>query len=118
MDFNTKFRNETKKLVLDILKFTKELPKTEEAFIIKKQLIRSVTSVAANFRAFSRGRSLKERYAKLCIVVEESDESLFWLEILSEGNIVSVSSDIMDRMLMITKVMSRYRSKMKSSLSH
>ena len=65
------------------------LPKTDEARIIGKQLLRSATSVAANYRAANRARSQAEFYTKIVIVVEEADETLFWLEILEESNIVS-----------------------------
>ena len=56
--------------------------------VLGKQLLRSATSVAANFRAASRGRSAAEWYAKLCICVEEADETLFWLELLGDANIL------------------------------
>ena len=52
--------------------------------------MRAVTSVAANYRAANRSRSKQEFFAKLCIVVEECDESLFWLELLTESGITSV----------------------------
>jgi four helix bundle protein len=51
---------------------------------LKGQIIRSGTSVAANFRAACRSRSPQEYYSKLCIVVEECDETLFWLEFIEE----------------------------------
>jgi four helix bundle protein len=63
------------------------LPKTDEAKILGKQLLRSSTSVAANYRAAYRGRSNNEWYAKLCIVVEEADETQFWTELLIESEI-------------------------------
>jgi len=85
--FNEKFRLRTKKFALDIIKVFQMLPKTDEARILGKQLLRSGTSVAANFRAACRTRSTKEYFAKICIVVEECDESVFWLELLEEANI-------------------------------
>ena len=69
--------------------FFKSLPGTTEAQLIGKQLLRSATSVASNYRAARRGRSRNEFFAKLCIVVEESDETLFWLEMLKESKIVT-----------------------------
>ena len=83
------FRQRTKQLALDVIKFSKQLPKMEEAIIMKRQLLRSATSVAANYRAACRARSSAEFYAKLCIVVEEADESLFWLELLEESGTTS-----------------------------
>ncbi|MFH1160164.1 MAG: four helix bundle protein [bacterium] len=79
-DFNENFRNRSRKLALDVLVFYSELKGREELRLIGKQLIRSVTSVAANFRAACRARSNAEYFAKMCIVVEECDETLFWPE--------------------------------------
>jgi four helix bundle protein len=83
----------TKKFAVEIIRFFQNLPKADEAKILGKQLIRSATSLAANYRAACRSRSRKEFYAKLCIVVEECDEALFWLELLSQTGIVK-DSDI------------------------
>jgi len=58
------------------------VPENQESRIIKGQLIRSVSSVAANFRASCVSRSQREWYSKISVVVEEIDESLFWIEIL------------------------------------
>ena len=83
------FKARTKKFVLDNIIFFKSLPKTEEAKIIGRQLVRSSTSVGANYRAACRARSKAEFHSKLSIVVEEADESAFWMEILIESGIVS-----------------------------
>ncbi len=56
-----------------------------EGQVIGRQLLRSATSVAANYRAAGRARSKAEFYSKLCIVVEEADEVVFWLEIIQES---------------------------------
>ena len=82
------FKARTKKFVLDNIIFFKSLPKTEEAKIIGRQLLRSSTSVGANYRAACRARSKAEFHSKLSIVVEEADESAFWMEILIESGIV------------------------------
>jgi four helix bundle protein len=88
-DFNEKYRNRTKKFAVEIVKFySKNCKKVDELRIIGKQLLRSGTSVAANFRAFTRGRSEAEKYSKLCIVVEEADETQFWLELLLETQLI------------------------------
>jgi four helix bundle protein len=65
------------------------LPKTEEWAIIGKQFLRSALSVGANYRAVCRARAKAEFFAKLSITIEEADESLFWLEILTESQIVA-----------------------------
>lgn len=88
MNFNEDLRNRTKIFAVRIIKMYSILKKTDEIRIIGKQLLRSGTSVAANFRAVCRARSDKERFAKLSIVVEEADETLFWLEILEETELI------------------------------
>jgi len=65
------------------------LPKTDEVRILEKQLLRSSTSVAANNRAACRARSEAEFFSKISIAVEEADETLFWLELLPEAEIIS-----------------------------
>ena len=70
------------------------MPKTDEAKILGKQLLRSGTSMSSNYRAACRGRSKQEFYAKLCIVVEEIDESIFWLELFQESDIKNDKTSI------------------------
>lgn len=91
IDFITALKDRTKKFVLDSIKFYQKLPKTEESRIIGRQFVRSSSSVGANYRAACRSRSKAEFHSKLSIVVEEADESAFWLEILSEAEIVKNS---------------------------
>ncbi len=88
-NFAEEFKARTKKLAVDVIIYCKSLPKTEEAFIIKKQLIKSSTSVAANYRAVCRARSDAEFFSKLSIVVEEADETVFWFEIIKEAEILN-----------------------------
>lgn len=82
--FNTEMRNRTKNFAISIVLIYKNLPKTSAAYILGKQLLRSATSVAANYRAACRGRSRAEFYSKMCIVTEEADETQFWLELFEE----------------------------------
>jgi len=70
-------KERTKKFALRILKLVNALPRTDEGRMIKKQLMRCGTSVASNYRAACRGRSKMDFIAKLGIVEEEADESLF-----------------------------------------
>jgi len=79
----------TKQFALAIIRLCRTLPRTDEARILGKQLLRSGTSVGANYRAACRARSKAEFIAKLGIVLEESDESVFWLELLVEANVGS-----------------------------
>ncbi len=85
IEFSETFKRRLKQFVLRIIKLYQFLPKSGEAQIVGKQLLRSATSVAANYRAACRARSGKEFYSKLSIVVEEADETLFWLELLTEA---------------------------------
>lgn len=80
-------RNRTKQFAIRIVRLYQAMPKTIEAQVIAKQLLRSGTSVAANYRAVCRARSQKEFIAKIGIVIEEADESVFWLELLTETDI-------------------------------
>jgi len=64
------------------------LPRSSEAQVLGKQLLRSGTSIGANYRAAGRARSKAEFISKIAIVVEEADETIFWLECLAESGIV------------------------------
>jgi four helix bundle protein len=83
-EFNEQFRNRTKAFAKDIIRYCDQLPASLTARVIIFQLCKAATSVGANFRAFCRGRSRNERYSKICIVVEEADESVYWLELIAE----------------------------------
>ena len=81
-------KERTKKFGLRIMKLVDALPNTTSGRAIGNQLIRSGTSVGANYRAACRGRSKAEFIAKLGIVIEEADECGFWLELIMEGNLL------------------------------
>ena len=86
--YRDELRQRTKLFALRVIKLYQSMPKTTEAQIIGKQLLRSATSVGANYRAACRARSSAEFYSKISIVIEETDESMFWIEILWEANII------------------------------
>ncbi|HEY0030239.1 MAG TPA: four helix bundle protein [Bacteroidia bacterium] len=88
-EFSDAFKNRTKLFAIAVIRLSKSFPKTEEALIIKKQLLRAAFSVAANYRAVCRGRSDAEFLSKLSIVVEEADEVVFWLELITESAILT-----------------------------
>jgi four helix bundle protein len=90
MDEN-EFKSRTKKLSLRIIKLVESLPNTISAQVIGKQLLRSATSVGANYRAACRAKSTADLINKLSIVEEEADESLYWLGILEESNLMSAA---------------------------
>ena len=87
MDQN-ELKDRTKKFALRVLKLTAALPKIEEARVVRNQLARSGTSVGANYRASCRARSRAEFIAKIGTVIEESDESCYWMEIIIEGKML------------------------------
>jgi four helix bundle protein len=82
-------KKRTKKFALDTIKLVENFPKTKTGDVIGKQLLRSATSVGANYRAACRARSQADFISKLGIVEEEADESLFWLELVVESGLVS-----------------------------
>ncbi len=79
----------TKRFALRIMKLVGALPRTIQGRAVAAQLMRSGTSVAANYRAACRARSKLEFIAKLGTVEEEADESAFWLELIVEGCLLS-----------------------------
>jgi four helix bundle protein len=81
-------RNRTKRFGLRIIRLFRHLPRTTEAQVLGKQLLRSGTSVGANYRAAGRARSKAEFVSKIGIVVEEVDETVFWIECLIESGIM------------------------------
>ncbi|WP_373397058.1 four helix bundle protein [Algoriphagus halophilus] len=86
MDKDLKVR--TKKFALEIIQLVSELPKNTVGFELGKQLVRSGTSIGANYRSSQRGRSRAEFISKLSIVQEEADESIFWLELILESELL------------------------------
>jgi len=86
------FKKRTKELALRIIKLVSSLPKNTVSDVIGKQLIRSVTSVGANYRAACRARSTADLIAKLRIVEEEADECLYWMELIVEAKLVDATN--------------------------
>src|SRR3989339_695953 len=79
----------TKKYALRIIKLVRALPKDFIGRAIGNQLLRSGTSVAANYRAACRSRSKAEFIAKIGVVIEEADESIFWIELIIESGLIN-----------------------------
>ena len=77
-------KERTKQFAIRIVAVSRALPRSREADVIGKQLLRSGTAVAANYRAVCRARSRAEFISKMSIVVEEADETVFWLELLGD----------------------------------
>ncbi len=88
-DQTQEMKQRTKRFAIRIVRLFRSLPQTPEAQVVGKQLLRSGTSVAANYRAVCRSRSKAEFIAKMGVVVEETDETVFWLELLADTAIIS-----------------------------
>lgn len=81
-------KERTKQFALNIMNLVDKLPNTIAGRALGNQLIRSGTSVGANYRAACRGRSKAEFIAKIGTVAEEADESTFWLELIMDGGLL------------------------------
>ncbi len=81
-------KRRTKEFGLRIIRLTESLPRTGVARVIGNQLVRAGTSTGANYRAACRSRSIAEFVSRMGIVEEETDESLFWMEMLIDAGIV------------------------------
>jgi four helix bundle protein len=88
IDQHKQLKDRTKMFALRVIRMSEALPKTRAANVITNQILRSATSMAANYRAVGRARSKAEFIAKLGVVVEEADETVFWLELLGDSGIV------------------------------
>jgi four helix bundle protein len=96
MERNLKAR--TKKFCLECIKLTEKLPNSYLGNHIKGQLIRCSSSVATNYRAANLAQSTASFVSKISIVIEESDESLFWLEIINELRLIhSIERDKLEK---------------------
>ncbi len=111
------FKDRTKQIALRVIRLVESLPDSNTAQIIGKQLLRSATSVGANYRADCRGKATADILHKLAIVEEEADESLYWLELLIESEIVMekklsvLMSDINEIVAMTVSSIKTLRSK-------
>lgn len=89
--YKEELKQRTKQLGLRVIDMTEALPHGLTADVIAKQIVRSATSVGANYRAACRARSIAEVIAKLSIVLEEADETMYWMEMLIDARIVPES---------------------------
>ena len=87
----TELKARTKKFSLRVLKLVSALPRTIEGRAIGGQLVRSGTSVGANYRAACRGRSKAEFISKLGTVEEEADESAYWMELIMDAGLLKTN---------------------------
>src|SRR5215469_10849285 len=91
LDKHQELRRRTKDFALRVMRMCRTIPSTRETNIINNQILRSATGMAANYRAVGLARSKAEFISKLGIVVEEADETVFWLELLGDSGIVQAS---------------------------
>lgn len=88
LDNIRQLQDRTRIFAVTVIRLFSGLPKTEEARTIGRQLLRSGTSVAANYRAACRARSRADFVSKISVVLAEADETLFWLELLADAGVI------------------------------
>jgi four helix bundle protein len=116
-------QDRTKKFAIRIVKAFARLPKDEATRIIGHQFLRSETSLAANYRACCRARSAADFISKISVVTEEADETLFWLELLIDSELIVAAKieSLMAKCEELLKIFSASlatRSKIVKSLNH
>jgi four helix bundle protein len=82
-------KQRTKKFGLRVIKVVEALPRNKTSNVIGNQVLRSATSIGANYRAACRGKSKADFAAKISIALEEADETLYWLEMIVEAGLIS-----------------------------
>ncbi len=108
--FVENLKKRTKKFGVDIILFCESLKKCKASSVITYQLVKSATSTGANYRASCRGRSQPEFFSKMCIVVEEIDESNFWLEVIENADLSNDKKELkrlLDESVEILKIMTK-----------
>jgi four helix bundle protein len=108
--FIEQLKRRTKKLAVDVIHLCSSLKNVKASDVVTYQLVKSSSSVGANYRAACRARSKKEFYSKICIVVEEADETEYWLEIINDAGLTN-KTDELNRLIAesneITKIMAK-----------
>ena len=97
-EFVAWLKQRTRDFAIKTIQFCDHLPKNQATYVVNHQLIKSATSTAANYRAACRARSGAEFYSKMCTVVEESDESVFWYEVIKES-VIEANQNELDELL-------------------
>lgn len=111
IQFREELKLRLRKFVIDLIKLCQEIPYSKESNITTKQLLRSGSSVYANYRAANRARSKAEFFSKISIVVEEADETEMWLDLLIHSDIHNTPETIRlhNESLEILKIMASAR---------
>jgi four helix bundle protein len=104
-------KKRTKNFALRILKLVAALPETVQCRTVGGQLVRAGTSVGSNYRAACRSRSRAEFIARIGVVLEEADESAFWLELIIEGQLLpeKLVQPLLDEANVLTSIMASSR---------
>lgn len=114
LEYKIQVRDRLRKFALNILKLSEMFPNSQRGRIVNNQLTRSGTSVYANYRAALRGRSKREFFSKLSIVVEEADETEMWLDLIIESKIMvnELTIEMYNESLELIKVLASMRKKL------
>ena len=112
--FVEEMKEKTKKFAIDVIRFCNALKPCKASDVITFQLVKSSASTGANYRAVCRARSRKEFFSKLCIVVEEIDESKYWLEVIRESHLAEDFMEL-ERLIQIADECSKIMGKAKDS---
>ena len=113
--FIEKLKERTKKFAADIIVFCDSLKICKASSVVTYQLVKAATSTGANYRAACRVRSKSEFFSKICIVVEEADESEYWLELIKETDL-SGNQEELTRLIHEIREIIKIISKAKNSL--
>ena len=118
-EFVEQLKTRTKKFAVDIIRFCDTLVPGKATSVVTYQIVKSATSTAANYRSACRARSDNEFYSKICIVVEEADETEFWLELIKEVPLSSNTQEL-ERLLIevdeLIKIMSKAKNTSRNRL--
>jgi four helix bundle protein len=111
LEYKIQVRNRLRTFALNILKLSEMFPNSQRGRIVNNQLTRSGTSVYANYRAALRGRSKREFFSKLSIVVEEADETEMWLDLIIESKMLvsDLTIELYNESLEMIKILASMR---------
>ena len=112
--FIENMKQRTKKFAVDVILFCDSLKDSKASSVITYQLVKSATSTGANYRAACRARSKKEFFSKVCIVVEEVDESEYWLDVIKDAQLSTKETEL-ERLFNESVELNKIMSKAKNS---
>ena len=112
--FIEKMKKRTKLFAVDVIRFCDSLKPNKASSVITYQLVKAATSTGVNYRAACRARSKNEFFSKICIVVEEADESEYWLEVINDANLSNERKEL-ERLLVEAIEIIKITSKAKTS---